>query len=544
MRPPRRMGSTEVPAAVDLAAAMVRPGFYGTEVGTVELRETHVSWVFLVGDRAYKLKKPLKLPFLDSSTVARRHTLCREEVRLNRRLAPDLYIEVHAIVAVGDGFRLAPEEEPGAVDYVVEMHRYDERATLAARLADGRIRRSDIAALGRLLAGFHAGAPRVRASASPVIEVEHLMEENFHELAAIVEQRAEFERVLALQRSSHAFLVAHAQTLAARADGGFVRELHGDLRAEHVVFGSALEIVDCIEFDQQLREMDVADELAFLVMDLTARGGERFGSALVDAYRAAGGDPGEDWLIAFYASYRALVRAKVALLRAGQYPANAHGRARESAAARDLLTLAERFAWRARLPLVIAVCGVPAVGKSSLARVLAQAAGLPHLSSDVIRKRLAGIAPTSRAGRGLYSPAANERTYMELGRLAGAELAARGGAIVDATFRHRSDRQAFARAFAKRAPVLFIECRAPAHVIARRAAERDRTSQHISDATGQVVAREMHSWEPLDEVSAGAHLLLRADLPVELQLADVSALIDQRLISLRGRQQSAAWPRS
>ena len=175
------------------------------------------------------------------------------------------------------------------------------------------------------------------------------MTENFHELLAIVEQRAEVEWVLALERFAHAFVVAHAQMLDARARRGFVREVHGDLRAEHVLLDETLQVVDCIEFDRGLRELDVADDLAFLVMDLAAVGGERFARTLVGAYRDAGGDPGEDRLIAFYAAYRALVRAKVALLRAAQYPASSSEHGHESAAARDLLAVAERFAWRARL---------------------------------------------------------------------------------------------------------------------------------------------------------------------------------------------------
>ena len=297
--------------------------------------------------------------------------MCREEVRLNRRLAPEVYLGVRSVAAGADGLELAAEDDPRAVDYVVEMRRYDERSTLAARLERGELKRGEVVTAARGLAAFHAHARRVPARGVPVLGIERRMTENFHELLAIVEQRAEVEWVLALERFAHAFVVGHAQLLDERARRGLVRELHGDLRAEHVLLGRKVEIVDCIEFDRGLRELDVADELAFLAMDLTASGGERFARTLVDAYRDAGGDPGEDWLIAFYASYRALVRGKVALLRAAQHPAASSARAHESATARELLGLAERFAWRARLPLVIAICGVPAAGKSHLAQALA-----------------------------------------------------------------------------------------------------------------------------------------------------------------------------
>jgi aminoglycoside phosphotransferase family enzyme/predicted kinase len=516
--------------------ALARPDFYPERPERVDVRETHISWVFLAGDRAYKLKKPLVLPFLDYGTAARRREMCREEVRLNRRLADDLYLGVRAVAATDGGLELAEEGDPRAVDYVVEMRRYDERSTLAAKLERGELKRGEIVRLGRALARFHARARRAQATGVPALALERRMTENFHELLAIVEQRAEVGWVLELERFVHAFVVAHAQMLDARARRGFVREGHGDLRAEHVLLGERLDVVDCIEFDRQLWELDVADDLAFLVMDLAASGGERFARALVRAYRDAGGDPGEDRLIAFYASYRALVRAKVALLRAAQHPAAGHERARESAAARDLLALAERFAWRARLPLVIVVCGVPAVGKSRLAGALAQLSRLPHLSSDVTRKRLAGIGPQQRAGAAAYSAEFNRLTYAELGRRAAKETAALGGAIVDATFRHRADRDAFTDAFADAAPVLFVECRAPMHVLAERAARRDRQPRRVSDASLSVVVRESSAWEALDELSSEAHVTLRTDRSVGAQLEDLRAMLDRRMGQLTTRR--------
>jgi len=517
---------------------MANPGFYSPDKGKVEVRETHVSHVFLAGDGAYKLKKPLQLPFLDASTAERRHQLCREELRLNRRLAPDVYVGVRAVVRSDDGFKLADEDHPDAFDYAVEMRRYDEHDTLASRLADGRVRTPDITVIARTLADFHASAPPVITSPS-AHDLECRLAQNIHELFTIAEQRPERWRILELMRFTHAFLAAHASTLAERASAGFIREGHGDLRAEHVLLGSKLQIVDCIEFDRHLREIDTADDLAFLVMDLTAAGGHNFASSLVRAYRRAGGDPGADWLVAFYSAHHALTRAKVALLRAGQFPANHPQRVHQGVVARDLIALAEMFAWRARLPLVIAVCGLPATGKSSLARTIAKASGLSHLNSDVTRKRLAGIPPDARGPKWLYSAETNERTYEELGRLAAAESALNSGAVVDATFRHRADRFAFARRFDEAAPVMFVECCTPASVMARRAAGRDRTTHRESDADTRVTVEEMHSWEPLDEISAASHLILRSDLPIEMQLTEVQALIDGRLIELRAHDSTA-----
>ena len=512
--------------------ALARPDTYAHRPASVEIRETHISWVFLAGELVYKLKKPLVLDFLDYGTPSRRREMCAEEVRLNRRLAPDMYLGVRGVVVARDRAELTDEGDPRAVDWVVEMRRYDETQTLAARLERGELLPRDVIEVGRVLARFHADAPRATPDGAPVLAAERRFERNLHELLGDVEQRGEIERVLGLERFAHAFVTAHARTFAVRANRGQVRDGHGDLRAEHVLLGDRVRIVDCVEFDPGLRELDVADDLAFLVFDLTAGGSERFAELLVQAYRDAGGDPGPDSLIAFYAAYRALVRAKVALLRGAQLPGASAERGRQSAHARDLISLAERFAWRARRPLVIVVCGVPASGKSHLANALSELTGLPHLSSDVIRKRLAGLRAIDRAPGETYTEDWNERTYAALGGRASAAIAEDGGAIVDATFRHRRDRFAFTAALGARRQLLFIECQAPRSVLTQRAAHRDRDRDRVSDAGLAVVVREQTKWEPLNEVPASRHLTVRTDRPVEQITADILALLDRRLVEL------------
>ena len=226
------------------------------------------------------------------------------------------------------------------------------------------------------------------------------------------------------------------------------------------------------------------------------------------------------------------MRAKVALVRAAQEPAASSERGQQSAHARDLIALAERFAWRARTPLMIAVCGVPASGKSHLARALAELSGLPHLSSDVVRKRLVGLRPTERAPDDTYSAQWNERTYVELGRCASDALGAGGGAIVDATFRHRADRAAFSAELGSTSAMVFIECEAPRQILAERAEHRGHGPHRVSDADLAIVMREQSTWEPLDEVPPSAHLALRTDRPVEQITADVLALLDRHLVAL------------
>ncbi len=518
-----------------LRAALARPESYPDQPDRIDVRETHTSWVFLAGDRAYKLKKPVVLPFLDYGTPERRHQMCREEVELNQRLAPDIYRRVLGVSDVNGGVTFIDEEDSRAVDYLVEMRRFDERSTLASKLRTGELKRRDIISVAKELAHFHQQALHGHMTAVPASEVERRLTTNFQELLALVEQRAELNQVLELERFAHAFVAAYGQLLNARGWNGLVREVHGDLRAEHVLLDGVPRFVDRIEFDQGLRELDVADDLAFLVMDLTANGGQRWARLLVDVYRKAGGDPGEDRLLAFYASFRALVRAKVALVRAAQSPVGSSRRGRDSAAARDLLALAERFAWQARLPLILVICGAPAAGKSRLARAIARRSGLPHLNSDLTRRRLASRHLPEELGVGLYSPEFSRLTYAELGRLAAKRTATSGGAIVDATFRHRADREAFIQATADAAPLLFVQCVAPVGVLRDRAVRRERRAS-VSAATLSVVEREGVVWEPLDEVAPTAHLLLRSDRPVIAQLDDLRALLDHRLdLSATGR---------
>jgi aminoglycoside phosphotransferase family enzyme/predicted kinase len=520
------------PAAVRDAVA--RLDSTGGARADVEMRETHISWVFLTREHAYKLKKPLVLDFLDYGTAERRREMCLEEVRLNARLAGDVYIGVCALVRSDDGLRIACGAAPEAVDYLVQMRRYDEAQTLAAMIARSEASQIDAAAVGRRVARFHECC-RVVCRRRGAAAVREEIERNLRELLAEIDSAANRARVLALGRFMRAFLESRGAELDQRAAGGRLREGHGDLRAEHVLLRPALRIVDCVEFDSSLRTLDVADDLAFLVMDLAGLGTDSLVRALVDAYRDAGGDCGDDTLLFFYAVHRALVRAKVDLVRAGQQTDRAGAEPAAIAAAEFRLTLAERLAWRARGPLAYVVCGLPASGKSTLTRALATMSGLPVLSSDVVRKELAGLDPHERAPDTVYGSDVSRRTYSELARRASSAPDRTGGVLVDATFRHREDREAFREATPGELDLVFIECTAPARVLAERAAARERDPARISDATAAVVRRELDAWSALDEVPPGAHIQLRTDRPVAAVIDDLTALLDERLAQSSGQ---------
>lgn len=514
----------------ELCDALMTPAFYGGNVRNVVARETHISWVFLAGEKAYKLKKPLKLPFLDYSTAKRRLRMCRAEVRLNRRTAPDVYLGVRAISAGERGsLELTDVEDARAVDYLVEMRRYDEDDTMAAKLARGELTSADVRLVAGALAAFHAKAP-VLSSAPGARAVAGRVEENIRELLALLEHEGELRRLLALERFVHAFVSSRRAVLDGRAREGRVRDVHGDVRAEHVLLerDGQPRLLDCIEFDDALRRIDVADDLAFLLMDLTAREGERYTRPLIAQYRRSGGDPGEDRLLAFYACNHALVRSKVELIRAREQ-SQATSRTHSKAAARERLGVAERFAWRARLPPVLVMCGLPAAGKSHLAAALARTSGVELVSSDVTRKSLAGIAPGERAPVALYTKEWDERTYAALAEAAG-RAAGDSAVIVDGTFRRHTERDTFMRLLDQQ-DVTFVECWAPEAVRLERALRRQREHERVSDATRDLIAGGGLTWEPIEEAAPQAHVLLRTDTDPQDQLEELAALLDTRMSS-------------
>jgi aminoglycoside phosphotransferase family enzyme/predicted kinase len=507
----------------EVVAAMRDPAFYSPAPPSVEVRETHASIVFLAGDRAYKVKKPVRFEFLDYSILPRRRKLCTEEVRLNRRLAPGLYRGVRSIVRTADGFALGPEDASGAVEYAVEMRRFDERRTLASRLARHHVDREQIGQIAARLAAFHAEAEVVDPAADPRRQLKRTSGETFTSLFELVPADLQ-AAVIAAERYTGAYLIRRAGDFLERALSGLVRDGHGDLRAEHVLLEHELEIVDCVEFDPGLRRIDVASDLAFLVMDLHRLGAPDLAAELVAAYRASGGDPGDDGLVAFYAAQRAWVRAKVELLRANQLEllGEPAGPAREAAHA--LLSLGRRFAWASRQPLLIVICGLSGSGKSHLAGALSAQSGFPVISSDVVRKRLAGINPLQRAEPEQYTSEFSEKTYAELGRLARAELERGGTVIVDATFRGAADRRAFAGGGTDLLEhARFVECLTPRELRLRRTQRRAK-GPATSDATPGVAAAQ--TFEALTELPASRHLPLRTDRAIESCVAAVESWLD------------------
>lgn len=515
-----------------LVRAMLEPGLYPGGPRSVELRDTHISWVFLAGDRAYKVKKPVVFPFLDYGTLERRHRMCQEEVHLNRRLAPRIYLRVVGIARRGGRCSLTSEDDLEAIEYAVEMRRVDEERSLAALVARDELEPSQLAAVAARLARFHAEAPVAPAESRDVRVLIDTLDENLMTLRVAGGAILGPERLDAAERFTSAFVSARRPELEERAHGGLVRDCHGDLRAEHVIVPPRgdLYVYDCVEFNPALRQIDIAADIAFLVMDLARLGAEGPAARLIDDYRRAGGDPGDNALVSFFASYRAWVRAKVACLRALELAEHDPERTGQEAEARELLGLGHRFAWHARRPMLLVISGVSGTGKTSLARRLAELSGWAYISSDLTRKRLAGLRSTEPGAEEHYSPEATMRTYAEMGGRARAELARHGAAIVDATFHRRASRAAFRdRLGDRRDRLLLVECTAPADVLLARARRRELQPDRVSDAGAAVIRRQLAELEPVEERWDAARTKLSTEAPVEQLVADVEAFIDRTL---------------
>jgi aminoglycoside phosphotransferase family enzyme/predicted kinase len=517
----------------DLVRALLDPAMYPNAPESVELRETHISWVFLAGGLAYKVKKPLVLPFLDYGTIARRHELCRAEVELNRRLAPRIYLGVIGIAREGDRFRLTAESDPTAIEYAVQMRRVEEGRSLAALAVAGTLTAEQITAAARLLARFHATAAVASADRAAVAVLAATLAENVATLRDAGRGLIEPLRLDAMEGFTRAALRARKAELDTRGRTGRVRDCHGDLRAEHVIAPKEGEIYiyDCIEFNPELRQIDVAADLAFLVMDLAALGNEAFGRLLVDRYRQAGGDPGDDPLLFFFAAYRAWVRAKVACLRAAEVARDDPGRRGILDEVGRMIDLGHRFAWRARGPLVLVICGVSATGKTTVSETVHELSGWPHLSSDLTRKQMAGVRPVERGRDDLYSRERTVATYRELGRQASERLrAGDSGVIVDATFHRRYQRDAFRSALRRPdAPVLFVECVTEPAKLTARIRRRSEDAARVSDADERVLERQLSASDPLGEVPRRWRAQLDTDAAPARLAAEIEALVDARV---------------
>lgn len=459
-----------------LIQSLLDPARYPHPVQSVELMETHISWVLLAGDYAYKFKKPVVLPFLDYGTVDKRRTCCEAELRINRRYAPDTYLAVVEF-----------EGEPA-----VQMRRFIEADRLDHVCARGELTPDHLADLARRLAGFHAAAA-VAGLGQRFGEPAQVLApalENFEELQRLLpNQAARLARLKAWTQAEH---VAKHDAFARRKAAGRVRECHGDLHLGNLVLLDGRPTpFDAIEFNDDFRSIDVAAEIAFTYLDLLDHGQPGLAAWFLNEWLLWSGDYDALAVLRFYAVYRALVRAKVAAIQG------------KEAEATGYLAMAEELTVPPPARLTITF-GLSGSGKTTAAKALLLAdarAATVRVRSDVERKRLYGLAPDADSGGSIYGPDATVRTYGRLYELAEAILADNWPVLVDAAFLKRAERDDF-RALAARlgVPFAILPCEAPIDELHRRLGAR---TGDASEATAAVLEQQVQWLQPLGEDERG-----------------------------------------
>jgi uncharacterized protein len=496
MQPPRTDCSD---AGLDIRE-LLRPEAYTHPVGAIELRETHISWVLCTGSFAYKIKKPIKLDFIDASTLERRRFLCQEELRLNRRLAPQLYVDIVPIAQTQAGL-LVGGSGP-IVDYAVRMHQFASSDELPALLERAAVEVAQLAALGETLAQFHLSAEVAPAKRAPE-RTEQMYDSvlgNLAQLLAHLDSPQPGTQLGRLIDWTHDRADALEPIFQLREQSGFVRECHGDLHAANIVkLQDRLVPFDCIEFDPHLRWIDVMSDVAFLVMDLASHGRADLGLALLSRYLEITGDYDGLRVLAFYAVYRALVRAKVDALMIERVPARA-----TEFRARLQQRLRAAQAWTAPdQPTLILMHGASGSGKSWLSSRLVPTLQAVRVRSDLERKRLAGVEATkpaaARVREGIYSPEFSHRTYSRLVDCAESCLRAGLSVIVDAAFLETTDRRLFRNLAAHlKVACAIVSCEADPITLAQRVDDRSSARSDASDATLAVLDAQLREFEPFE----------------------------------------------
>ena len=498
-----------------LVEAMMRSEFYPDSPARIDLKQTHISYVFLAGDYVYKAKKPVHFPFVDCSELAQRFHYCCEEVRLNSRLSPRIYLGVFAIFKRGASFVLGPEvrgEHLEAVEYAVKMRRLPEDRMLDRLLAASKVDSVTIRAIATRIAEFHASASSNRGwTYGSAAAIWRGVIEEIAQNESFVGQTLRQDQFTAIDAFCRAFITAHWRSLNERAREGRVREGHGDLRAEHICLaGDEIDVIDCVEFSERLRYGDVASEIAFLAMDLERLGAPGLAAELVETYAEIAGDEELAVFLPFYKCYRACVRGKVESLRSLEREVGAEERERAGQLARSYFALASRYA-RGTSPALIVVCGLSGTGKSTVARMLQHRSGFQAINSDRVRKSLAGVSAHEHVrtdyGANIYSNRFTRIAYDVMLAEAETLLSDGCGAILDATFKASADRQlALALAARRGVPVLFVECVVGEDEAIRRLERRGSMHDEVSDATPEVYERQRAEFEPIREIPPRNHV--------------------------------------
>lgn len=488
----------------DWIQGLLNPIAYPHPVNSVQLIETHISWLLLTGELAYKIKKPVSLGFVDFSTLERRRFFCEEELRLNRRLAPQLYLRAAKVTGVPSQPKLDGEGQ--IIDHAVCMRQFDNSRLLSRLAEEGALNADHIDQLADLVARFHteidAAAPDSSHASTDLIIASAM--QNFDQISEYPDSGQQ-HIVEQAERWTVSCWESHGDTFRMRSDAGMIRECHGDMHLGNMFADEDDRVVvfDGIEFNESLRWIDLISEVAFTMMDLDDRGLSEFGYRFLNRWLETTGDYDGIRVLRFYLLYRAMVRAKVALIRAHQPAVESAESERLSDEYLGYLRLTERYTTK-QTPVLVITCGPSGSGKTFGTQSVMESFEMIRVRSDVERKRIAGLAASdcsrSAPGTGLYAEHISKSVYKRLLETAEQILTAGFSVIVDATFLRAQDRHDF-EALAKRLelPFVIMKFTAPASVLKERVRRRLEKSRDASEATEDIVDMQLRSHEPLSD---------------------------------------------
>jgi uncharacterized protein len=510
-----------------VVAALARPEAYenagGSPAASVESIQTHLSHVFLCGERVYKFRKRVSLGFVDFRTRAERNADCLREVALNRRLAPDVYVGVAPLEVARSRVRVgAPRESlAGESEHCVVMRRLPRDRDALSLLERGALAPAQIDRIAARIAGFHdehgLGMPAPYSEPEWLAHCTRPAVANFGTLRVFAKEPEDRRRLERLEALCAGFAREHADRFEARRIAGRAVDAHGDLHLAHVWFerDDAEPIaIDCLEFDAELRRIDAASEIAFLAMDLAYRGADSLAERFLRVYAGLRDDFDLYRVVDWFASYRAAVRAKVAAIAAGESEIDATQRVRAAESASRHLALALRYLEARGSPLLVLVGGAVGSGKTTVASALADGLGAAIVSSDRVRKHRLGLAPGDRAAASAYTHEAKAVVYEAMLERAEPVWSSGRAVVLDATFGARRERERV-REHAERAgvPVFFVETRCNAEVATARLEARRRAGRDPSDAGPELVSASRAGFEALGEWAAAERAVIDTTPP-------------------------------